>query len=48
VDSRFSEDRLATNVAVSLKGVKNIDVEPLALRSIFTTLARDLRGVGSP
>jgi ABC-2 type transport system ATP-binding protein len=48
VDSRFSEYGLATHVAASLKDVRNIDVEPLALRSIFTTLARDLRGVGSP
>jgi ABC-2 type transport system ATP-binding protein len=48
VDSRFSESGLATTIAASLKGVRNVDVEPVALRSIFTTLARDLRGVGSP
>jgi ABC-2 type transport system ATP-binding protein len=48
VDCRFSEHGLASTVAASLQGVRNIDVEPVALRSIFTTLARDLRGVGSP
>jgi ABC-2 type transport system ATP-binding protein len=48
VDSRFTESGLATTIAASLKGVRNVDIEPVALRSIFTTLARDLRGVGSP
>jgi ABC-2 type transport system ATP-binding protein len=43
VDSRFTEKALAENVAALLPGVKSIDVEPLALRSIFTTLARESR-----
>ena len=44
VDSRFTEQSLAENVAALFKGVKSIDVEPIALRSIFTTLARESRG----
>jgi ABC-2 type transport system ATP-binding protein len=44
VDSRFTESRLAASIAARFKGVKNIEVQPLALRSIFTTLARESRG----
>jgi ABC-2 type transport system ATP-binding protein len=44
VDSGFSENRLAETVAARFKGVKNIEVQPIALRTVFTTLARDLRG----
>jgi ABC-2 type transport system ATP-binding protein len=44
VDSRFTEKRLADNVAALFKGVRSIDVEPIALRTIFTTLARESRG----
>jgi ABC-2 type transport system ATP-binding protein len=44
VDSRFTEQSLARNVASLFKGVKSVDVEPIALRSIFTTLARESRG----
>jgi len=47
VDCRFTEARLTEGVAARLKGVKNIDVQPIALREIFTTLARESRG-GSP
>jgi ABC-2 type transport system ATP-binding protein len=43
VDSRFSEKRLAEGVAARFKGVKNVEVQPLALRRIFTTLARESR-----
>jgi ABC-2 type transport system ATP-binding protein len=43
VDSRFTESRLAECVAARFKGVKNIEVQPLALRRIFTTLARESR-----
>lgn len=43
VDSRFTESGLAENVAALFRGVKNIEVQPLALRSIFTTLARESR-----
>jgi ABC-2 type transport system ATP-binding protein len=46
VDSRFTESGLSGNVAVLFKGVRNIEVQPLALRRIFTTLARESR-VGS-
>jgi ABC-2 type transport system ATP-binding protein len=40
VDTRFQGDRLAGSVASLFSGIKNIDVRPIALRSIFTTLAR--------
>ncbi|HEX3835892.1 MAG TPA: ABC transporter ATP-binding protein [Steroidobacteraceae bacterium] len=43
VDSRFSEQRLAEGVAARFKGVRNVEVQPLALRRIFTTLARESR-----
>jgi ABC-2 type transport system ATP-binding protein len=48
VDCRFAEGRLAEGVAARLKGVKNIDVQPIALRQIFTTLAREARGDSAP
>jgi ABC-2 type transport system ATP-binding protein len=44
VDCRFTQAHLAEGIAARLKGVKNIDVQPIALREIFTTLARELRG----
>jgi ABC-2 type transport system ATP-binding protein len=44
VDSRYSESRFAEGVAARVKGVKYIDVQPIALREIFTTLARESRG----
>lgn len=44
VDSRFAEQSLADNIAALFKGVRNIDVQPIALREIFTTLARESRG----
>jgi len=40
VDTRFSQDRLNGTIASLLRGVRNVDVQPIALRSIFTTLAR--------
>jgi ABC-2 type transport system ATP-binding protein len=43
VDSRFSEQRLAEGLAARFKGIKNVEVQPLALRRIFTTLARESR-----
>ncbi|HEY4342329.1 MAG TPA: ABC transporter ATP-binding protein [Steroidobacteraceae bacterium] len=43
VDSRFSEQRLAEGLAARFKGVKNVEVQSLALRRIFTTLARESR-----
>ncbi|HEV2703786.1 MAG TPA: ABC transporter ATP-binding protein [Steroidobacteraceae bacterium] len=47
VDARFAEQSLAENVAALFKGVKNIEVQPIALREIFTTLARESRGGGA-
>jgi ABC-2 type transport system ATP-binding protein len=44
VDSRFTASRLAERVAARFKGVKNIEVQPIALRQIFVTLARESRG----
>ncbi|HTC52129.1 MAG TPA: ABC transporter ATP-binding protein [Steroidobacteraceae bacterium] len=43
-DSRFSDSQLAAKIAAQFPGVKHIDVQPLALRTIFTTLARASRG----
>ena len=46
VDTQFSNNRLADIAAALFKGVRNIDVKPIALRSIFTTLARTARDGG--
>jgi ABC-2 type transport system ATP-binding protein len=43
-DSRFNESQLAAKIAAQFRGVKHIDVQPVALRTIFTTLARASRG----
>src|SRR5450631_2101562 len=43
VDTRFKDDHLAGSVAALFDGIRNIDVRPIALRSIFTTLARAAR-----
>ncbi len=43
VDTEYSEERLAAAVASTIGSVRNIDVNPVALRSIFTTLARATR-----
>ena len=40
VETRFAEGELQARIASALPGVRNIDVQPLNLRSIFTTLAR--------
>jgi ABC-2 type transport system ATP-binding protein len=47
VDTRFKDDRLAGSVAALFHGIRNIDVRPVALRSIFTTLARAARDRGA-
>jgi ABC-2 type transport system ATP-binding protein len=39
VDSRFSEDRLGSGIALLNGGVRNVDMRPMSLRSIFTALA---------
>ena len=46
VDTRFKDERLAGSVATLFKGIKNIDVRPVALRSIFTAMARAARDQG--
>jgi ABC-2 type transport system ATP-binding protein len=43
IDSHFSEDTLGERIRSLLNGVRSIDAQPMALRSIFTTLARSLR-----
>jgi ABC-2 type transport system ATP-binding protein len=43
IDSRFSEETLGARIRSLLSGVRSIDTQPMALRSIFTTLARSLR-----
>jgi ABC-2 type transport system ATP-binding protein len=40
VDVQFSPDRLSGLIASLLRDVRNVDVRPIALRSIFTALAR--------
>ena len=46
VDTRFKDDHLAGSIAALFNGIRNIDVRPIALRSIFTTLARAARNGG--
>ena len=43
IDTRFSEDHLGERIESVLDGVRRVDVEPMPLRSIFTTLARAAR-----
>jgi ABC-2 type transport system ATP-binding protein len=43
VDTRFAENGLGDRVRSVVQGVRNIDAEPMALRSIFTALARAAR-----
>jgi ABC-2 type transport system ATP-binding protein len=43
VDSAFSDTALPERVGAHMSGVRNIDMEPMSLRSIFTTLARAAR-----
>ena len=43
VDTRFDEDRLRTQAASVLGPVRRIDIRPMELRSIFTTIARSIR-----
>jgi ABC-2 type transport system ATP-binding protein len=47
VDTRFDEKGLGERVRSQIAGVRGIDAEPMALRSIFTTLARAARDGGS-
>jgi ABC-2 type transport system ATP-binding protein len=41
VETGFAEGELQARIVSALPGVRNIDVQPINLRSIFTTLARD-------
>jgi ABC-2 type transport system ATP-binding protein len=43
VDTRFSDDAFGEEVSSLVGGVRRIDAQPMALRSIFTTLARAAR-----
>jgi ABC-2 type transport system ATP-binding protein len=43
VDSRFSEDGLRAGVGSLNGSMRNVDTQPMALRSIFTALARATR-----
>ena len=43
VDTRFDERGLNERIRSQIKGVREIDSQPMALRSIFTTLARAAR-----
>jgi ABC-2 type transport system ATP-binding protein len=43
IDTRFSEATLGERIRSLMNGVRSIDTQPMALRSIFTTLARSLR-----
>jgi len=43
VDTRFDENGLSDRVRSRIEGVRGIDARPMALRSIFTTLARAAR-----
>lgn len=47
VDAQFEENSLGELVRSRLPGVREIDSKPMALRSIFTTLARAARGNGT-
>lgn len=46
IDTRFSAEDLNARVNSLFKGIKDIDVQPVVLRSIFTTLARAARDQG--
>ena len=43
VDTQFDERRLSDRIRCELPGVRGIDSQPMALRAIFTTLARSAR-----
>jgi ABC-type multidrug transport system ATPase subunit len=41
VETRFSEEELNARIAAMVPAVRNVDVQPMPLRSIFTVLARN-------
>jgi ABC-2 type transport system ATP-binding protein len=47
VDTRFSDEGLGERIGALLNGVRRIEAQPMALRSIFTALARAARDGGN-
>jgi ABC-2 type transport system ATP-binding protein len=43
VDAHFSEETVGARIRALLEGVRRIEIQPMPLRSIFTTLARATR-----
>jgi hypothetical protein len=43
VDTRFDENELNERIRSRIEGVRRVETQPMALRSIFTTLARAAR-----
>jgi ABC-2 type transport system ATP-binding protein len=41
VDTRFKEEKLRERIAAVLEGVRRVEAQPMGLRAIFTTLARE-------
>jgi ABC-2 type transport system ATP-binding protein len=48
VDIQYSERDLAARIAAVVGAVRHIDTKPVALRSVYTTLARAVRDEGVP
>jgi ABC-2 type transport system ATP-binding protein len=47
IDSRFDESDLGERIRARIGSVRDIDLQPMTLRSIFTTLARAARDGGA-
>jgi hypothetical protein len=43
VDTRYDENGLNERIRSRIEGVRGVEAQPMALRSIFTTLARAAR-----
>jgi ABC-2 type transport system ATP-binding protein len=41
VETQFSQEALDTRIAEVASRLRNVEVQPMSLRSIFTALARD-------
>jgi len=48
IDTRFSEQSLAARLAALLGPVRHVDAQPIALRAMYTTLARSVRNRRTP
>ena len=48
VDTQFSDQRLADQLNSLLRGVRQIDVQPIGLRALFVALARAAQDRGGP